>query len=85
MKKRREYDDDDGRQIANMNVDGMPWYVRKPSDSSGSSGSQSDEPVDLTREERFSLYGGVLKAVLLVAAAFIGVYFLVVFLLTRIW
>ena len=82
MKKRREYDDDDGRQIANMNVDGMPWYVRKPSDSTG---SQSDEPVDLTREERFSLYGGVLKAVLLVAAAFIGVYFLVVFLLTRIW
>lgn len=84
MKKRREYDDDDGRQIADMNVDGMPWYVRKSS-SSSSSDSQSDEPVELTREERRSLYGGVLKAVLLVAAAFIGVYFLVVFLLTRIW
>lgn len=82
MKKRREYDDDDGRQIADMNVDGMPWYLRK---SSSSSGSQNDEPVDLTREERRSLYGGVMKAVLLVAAAFIGVYFLVVFLLTRIW
>lgn len=82
MKKRREYDDDDGRQIADMNVDGMPWHLRK---SSSSSGSQNDEPVELTREERRSLYGGVLKAVLLVAAAFIGVYFLVVFLLTRIW
>ena len=82
MKKRREYDDDDGRQIADMNVDGMPWYVRKPSDSSA---PQSDEPIDLTREEKLSLYGGVLKAVMLVAAAFIGVYFLVVFLLTRIW
>lgn len=82
MKKRREYDDDDGRQIADMNVDGMPWYVRK---SSPSSNSQNDEPIELTREERRSLYGGVLKAVLLVAAAFIGVYFLVVFLLTRIW
>lgn len=82
MKKRREYDDDDGRQIADMNVDGMPWYVRR---SSPSSNSQNDEPIELTREERRSLYGGVLKAVLLVAAAFIGVYFLVVFLLTRIW
>ena len=82
MKKRREYDDDDGRQIADMNVDGMPWYVRKPSSSSG---SQSDEPADLTREERFSLYGGILKAVLLVSAAFVGVYFLVIFLLTKIW
>ena len=82
MKKRREYDDDDGRQIADMNVDGMPWYLRK---SSPSSDSQNNEPVDLTREERFSLYGGILKAVLLVSAAFVGVYFLVIFFLTRIW
>ncbi len=82
MKKRREYEDDDGRQIADMNVDGMPWYVRK---SPSSTDSQNNEPVELTREERLSLYGGVLKAVLLVAAAFIGVYFLVVFLMTRIW
>ncbi len=82
MKKRREYEDDDGRQIADMNVEGMPWYVRK---SSTSSDSKDIEPVELTREERLSLYGGVLKAVLLVAAAFIGVYFLVVLLLTKIW
>ena len=82
MKKRREYDDDDGRQIADMNVDGMPWYLRK---SSPSSDSQNNEPVDLTREERFSLYGGILKAVLLISAAFVGVYFLVIFLLTKIW
>ena len=25
-KPRKQYDDDDGRTIANMNVDGMPWY-----------------------------------------------------------
>ncbi|MBQ3356870.1 MAG: hypothetical protein IJG45_07165 [Oscillospiraceae bacterium] len=82
MKKRREFEDDDGRQIANMNVDGMPWYMPK---SSSSADSDHSEPVELTREEKWSLYGGILKAVLLVSAAFIGVYFLVVFLLTRIW
>ena len=65
-----------------MNVDGMPWYMPK---SSSSSNSQSSEPVDLTREEKLSLYGGILKAVLLVSAAFVGVYFLVVFFLTKIW
>ena len=25
-KKKKHYDDDDGRTIVNMNVDGMPWY-----------------------------------------------------------
>lgn len=25
-KKRKSYDDDDGRVIAKMNVEGMPWY-----------------------------------------------------------
>ncbi len=26
-RKKKQYDDDDGRVIAPMNVDGMPWYV----------------------------------------------------------
>ena len=25
-KKKKHYDDDDGRTIVNMNVDGLPWY-----------------------------------------------------------
>lgn len=82
MKKRREYEDDDGRQIVNMNVEGMPWYVPE---SPSASDSKQSEPLELTREEKISLYAGALKAGLLVAAVFIGVYFLVVFLLTRIW
>ena len=27
MAKKKVYDDDDGRVIANMNVDGMPWSM----------------------------------------------------------
>ena len=26
-RKTKKYDDDDGRTIAPMNIDGMPWYV----------------------------------------------------------
>ena len=26
-RKKKQYDEDDGRVIAPMNVDGMPWYV----------------------------------------------------------
>lgn len=82
MKKRREYEDDDGRQIVNMNVEGMPWY--KPEQST-SSESERSEPLELTRQEKLSLYGGALKAGLVVIAAFIGVYFLVILLMTIIW
>ena len=33
-KKKKEAFEDDGRTIANMNVDGMPWYTEaKPSKS----------------------------------------------------
>lgn len=28
-KKPKQYDDDDGRTIASMNVEGMPWYDRQ--------------------------------------------------------
>ena len=28
-KRKREEFEDDGRTIANMNVDGMPWYLEK--------------------------------------------------------
>ena len=30
-RKKKEYDDDDGRVISPMNVDGMPWYTEKKS------------------------------------------------------
>ena len=46
MAKRRKYDDDDGRVIANMNVDGMPWYMEKAKKKEASS-----QELDLTKEE----------------------------------
>ena len=79
MRKKRQYDDDDGRTIVNMNVEGMPWYVPKQSENS------SHEPIQLSRKERLGMFLGIFKAVVLVMLAFAGVYFLVIFLMTKLW
>ena len=69
-KKRKEYDDDDGRVVAPMNVDGMPWYVREKSLPQ----SESKEKIELSKEESRAFAGGIFKAVALVAGVFILAY-----------
>lgn len=66
-KKRRDYADDDGRVIANMNVDGMPWYL----DAAKKKQGHSENELDLNREETKYVVWGALKAGLLIAGAFI--------------
>ena len=68
-RKRRSDFEDDGRVIAPMNVDGMPWYVRRPR-SAGSGGGAPDE---LSREERRAVYWGITKATLLIVGVFVAV------------
>ena len=66
-KPRKQYDDDDGRTIANMNVDGMPWYrpwKRESPDgmtpqTSSAGGKKRRESVKLTREESRAVTWGV--------------------------
>ena len=77
-RKRKQYDDDDGRTIANMNVDGMPWYDGRE-DRTGPSREQ------LSFRQRATALMGVLAAVLLIAAIFGVVYFIVILLMTRFW
>lgn len=71
-KKERELPDwDDGRTVANMNVDGMPWYIdeaKRHREQEQHSGSDDAEP--LTRAEKRAMLGGVLGATLLVGAVF---------------
>ncbi len=75
---KKQYDDDDGRTIADMNVDGMPWYSKKRSE-------KKMPMVELSKEERLGLYSGIIKAVALVGAVFIVAFFLFIFALTKIW
>ena len=80
MRKKKQYDDDDGRVIANMNVDGMPWYAPKPETP-----PDSGEKPELSRHETWALIWGVMKAALLVAAAFAAAYFLFLLILDLVW
>ena len=67
-RKKKVYDDDDGRVIANMNVDGMPWYTG--ADRRGKRMSQADAD-DLTKGETRAIVAGAMKAGLLVAGVFL--------------
>ncbi len=59
--------EDDGRVVAPMNVDGMPWYVEKPQATDSQSESQ---PVELSREEVRAYRNSALKAGLLVVSVY---------------
>ena len=73
--------DDDGRVIAPMNVEGMPWYApQAPREGEG-----GGTPEPLTGAEKRAFVFGVLKAVGLVMLAFVGVYLLFLLFCTEIW
>ena len=75
-KEKRVYDDDDGRVIAPMNVEGMPWYRKEvPGEGDGKSEPQ------YTKEQTRYIILGTLKAALLIGLAFIVVFFLVILLI----
>ena len=72
-RKKKEYDDDDGRVISPMNIDGMPWYTEKKSIFGGKKKEKEERPIDdvpLTKSETRAMMGGVFAAALLVAGIF---------------
>lgn len=90
MKKKKVYDDDDGRVFANMNVEGMPWYtppsaVQPQSEKETGSEKQGQEPVRLTKKESRALLGGVLGASLLVLLVFVVGFLLFIQFCTEVW
>ena len=84
-KQRKLHDDDDGRVIANMNVDGMPWYQRSERQTRGMSAGSSNSFQDLTKEETREIIKGSLKASLLIAGVFILAMFLFILFCLYIW
>ncbi len=84
MKKKREEFVDDGRTIANMNVEGMPWYDKKTEEIKKMNASESDLP-ELDREGKSALLWGVIGAALLIAAVFAGAMFLFILFCVKVW
>ena len=80
MAKRKKYDDDDGRVIANMNVDGMPWYVDAAKKKEASS-----QELDLTKEESKAVLWGTIKAGLLIASVFVVAALIFILFCIHVW
>jgi hypothetical protein len=81
MAKRKQYDDDDGRVIAKMNVEGMPWYSPTSSSSTeeNEGAGHTSASNDLSKKEEFYIFVGAMKAGCVVAALF-GIAMLIVIL-----
>jgi len=73
MARRRERFDpeDDGRTIADMNVDGMPWYVPENRTQSEDDGR---EHYQMTREESRAYTWAAVKAGLIIVLIFAAVF-----------
>ena len=80
-RKRKVYDDDDGRTIANMNVEGMPWYDRAQRNrtETGELKPQMDRS-----QRRATMFGAVLAALLIALVFGIG-YFVIILLMDTFW
>ena len=81
--KNRPEEEDDGRTIADMNVEGMPWYRERRNDIPpvSSSGPGSDHTPEQMRMYRWA----AIKAGLFVALVFGIVFFLFILFCDVIW
>ena len=70
-KEKRVYDDDDGHVIANMNVEGMPWYRKETPD-------QPKSESKFTKEQSRYIILGTIKAALLIAGVFLLAFLVVI-------
>ena len=78
-------EDDDGRTIANMNVEGMPWYAPGKHASGEESGQTGQSKIQLTREESRYYTWGAVKAALLVVGIICASITLFILFCTEIW
>lgn len=97
-RKKRQYDDDDGRTIADMSGVGRPNPLFLPRAPLGRKKEEPEQPqqpqegaerpwedAPISREERRMYILGALKAALLIALAFIAGLGLVIVLMLALW
>lgn len=83
MKRYPKQNDDDGRVICNMNVDGMPWHDRSMNHREEK--APKVQPGELTRSEASQFTWYALAASLLVVTVFSLTWVLFVLFCTKIW
>ena len=80
-RKRKLHEDDDGRVIASMNVDGMPWYAERMHNHQ----THDNDLSDLSKGETWEIIKGTTKAALLVLSAFLVAFLLFILFCVFIW
>ena len=85
MAKRRSDPEDDGRTIANMNVEGMPWYQESSPDALPEDTPPGQKPYQMTKEEGRIYTWAAIKAGLAVILIFGLVYFFFILFCTKVW
>lgn len=85
MAKRKETCEDDGRVIARMNVEGMPWYRPGPKEErrGEEAGRQSGEP--LSRRETLMILLHSMKWALLFSLAFCAILLAFILFCVFVW
>ena len=88
--QQRNYDDDDGRTIADMSDVGqtpvlMPRLPKRKKENAGGQEQAPQPELQLTDEERRSYIGGALGAAMLIAGIFIAAGAVIILLLTLLW
>lgn len=80
----KQYDDDDGRTICNMDVDGMPWFDKRVRSEkrAARSAAQGDR---ITRAEARAYTWYALLAGLLIASVFSVAIVLFTLFCTQVW
>lgn len=82
---KRKYDDDDGRVIVPMDVDGMPGVFGRPRKQEEETEAPRKHKLELSKEEGRAVTGGVLKAAFTVLLIYAVVFALFILFCQFIW
>jgi len=84
MSRKDVYEEDDGKVVSPMNLEGMPWYQRKLPGSGGGGSHLPAQSEKMTNAEKWAFFTGVFKATMLVSLAFgggLGLFILIYYLI----
>jgi hypothetical protein len=91
LKKPKQYDDDDGRVIVNMDVPGMRWHNPNKMTNEATESSKpghkwvGSQVMDLTRKELRQVTWSALLAGLTIALVFSATWILFTLFATQVW
>ncbi|MFA7664274.1 MAG: hypothetical protein WCY33_05715 [Clostridia bacterium] len=84
-KKKKEYQDDDGRVIAPMNVEGMPWFNSKTPKTGLENSKSNSIPEKTGIKESIKLMFSIYKIVLPLSILAVAVMAGIIAIITYVW